>query len=106
MSVIVERLTTKRRIARRHRVSRSGDGDTTISPSRITDDAGSDNDQDGIRREDAVMRFLVQAGVPAERLSAKGYGESKPIADNKTAAGRAQNRRVEFRFVEKNAQTP
>ena len=47
-------------------------------------------------RAKAVMTYLVNKGVPQERISAKGYGMDKPIADNKTKAGRAQNRRVEF----------
>jgi outer membrane protein OmpA-like peptidoglycan-associated protein len=47
-------------------------------------------------RAKAVMDYLIKQGVPAERLTAKGYGPDKPIADNKTAAGRAENRRVEF----------
>ncbi|HEX5387450.1 MAG TPA: OmpA family protein [Gemmatimonadales bacterium] len=47
-------------------------------------------------RAKAVRDFLVANGVPASQLTSKGYGESKPIAPNKTADGRAQNRRVEL----------
>ncbi|MBX9926374.1 MAG: OmpA family protein [Hyphomicrobiaceae bacterium] len=48
------------------------------------------------RRAKAVLDFLVDAGVPTERIKAIGYGDTKPIADNATADGRAQNRRIEF----------
>ena len=47
-------------------------------------------------RANSVMNYLVKQGVPQERISAKGYGMSRPIEDNKTKAGRAKNRRVEF----------
>ena len=47
-------------------------------------------------RANSVMNYLVKQGVPQERISAKGYGLTVPIADNKTKAGRAKNRRVEF----------
>ncbi|WP_428261769.1 OmpA family protein [Haliangium sp.] len=48
------------------------------------------------RRAEAVVTFLVERGVSRERLEARGYGETQPIQDNRTAAGRAANRRVEF----------
>lgn len=48
------------------------------------------------RRAQAVRTYLIKQGVPAKRLTAHGYGPDKPIADNKTSAGRAKNRRVEF----------
>ena len=50
------------------------------------------------KRAEAVMNYLIGKGVPAERLSAVGYGPDVPIADNKTKAGRAKNRRVEFKI--------
>lgn len=47
-------------------------------------------------RAKAVYDFLISEGIAADRLSYKGYGDSKPIADNATAEGRQQNRRTEF----------
>lgn len=47
-------------------------------------------------RAASVREYLIKAGVPAERMIAKGYGDTKPVADNATAQGRSQNRRVEF----------
>jgi OmpA-OmpF porin, OOP family len=52
-------------------------------------------------RAEAVRKWLVEHGVPSERLTAKGYGPSKPIADNKTAEGRAKNKRVAIVVLEK-----
>ena len=47
-------------------------------------------------RAHSVMNYMIKKGVPAERMSAHGYGMDVPIADNSTKAGRAKNRRVEF----------
>ncbi|PTD96081.1 OmpA family protein [Pseudothauera lacus] len=50
-------------------------------------------------RAASVRSYLIQRGVEANRLIAVGYGMTRPIADNNTAAGRAQNRRVEILIV-------
>ncbi len=61
-----------------------------------TDSVGSEeyNQKLSENRANAVDQFLVQNGVPASNVTAAGYGENKPVADNSTAAGRQQNRRV------------
>ncbi|MBN1654767.1 MAG: OmpA family protein [Deltaproteobacteria bacterium] len=63
-----------------------------------TDDRGSDSYNLGLsqRRADSVRAWLVSAGVEPERLESKGYGESLPLESNRTKAGRARNRRVQF----------
>lgn len=68
-----------------------------------TDSRGTDAYNKGLsqRRANAVMKYLTEKGVAAERLQAVGYGEGKPVADNKTEAGRAENRRVEFQVLNK-----
>jgi len=53
------------------------------------------------RRAQTVMKWLTDKGIAASRLTAKGFGESSPVADNETAAGRALNRRVEIRDITK-----
>lgn len=47
-------------------------------------------------RAEAVKKYLTSKGISSDRLSANGYGQEKPVADNKTAEGRSKNRRVEF----------
>jgi outer membrane protein OmpA-like peptidoglycan-associated protein len=61
-----------------------------------TDSVGSDefNQKLSENRANAVRDFLVQNGVPSANATAAGFGKDKPVADNSTAAGRAQNRRV------------
>lgn len=53
-----------------------------------------------VDRANAVKAYLVNAGVNGNNLTTKGYGESKPIADNTTEEGRALNRRVEIKVVQ------
>jgi len=62
-----------------------------------TDSMGSDEMNQSLseRRADAVKRYLVDQGVGSARLTSTGRGESSPVADNESAAGRQQNRRVE-----------
>lgn len=71
---------------------------TYMSVDGFTDSSGSFeyNQQLSERRAAAVANYLQASGIDRLRISAKGYGERYPIADNGTAAGRAQNRRVEI----------
>ncbi len=77
-------------------------GTMVIEVGGHTDDRGSDdaNQRLSAARAQSVVDYMKLAGIEAERLIAKGYGESQPIADNATADGRAANRRTEFVIVE------
>ncbi|MEO8553371.1 MAG: OmpA family protein, partial [Kofleriaceae bacterium] len=68
-----------------------GHTDSTASPDhnlKLSDD-----------RAASVKQYLVDHGIAADRLASKGYGETRPIADNNTDEGRAQNRRVEIHIL-------
>ena len=66
-----------------------------------TDSDGSDklNQKLSEERATAVMNALIERGVNVDNLVSKGFGESQPVATNKTAAGKAQNRRTEIRHI-------
>ncbi len=51
------------------------------------------------RRAESVRQYLVDKGIAAERLQAKGFGKDNPVATNDTEEGRAQNRRIEFKIL-------
>lgn len=69
-----------------------------------TDNTGTDavNNPLSQNRAASVKNYLAAQGISASRMTAKGYGSTSPIADNSTAAGREQNRRVEITVYETN----
>lgn len=68
-----------------------------------TDDVGDDKSNQVLseQRAKSVYNYVISQGIDADRVRYKGYGESRPIADNKTVAGRAKNRRTVFVILEK-----
>lgn len=70
----------------------------TLTIEGHTDASGSDahNQLLSQQRADAVKAYLVKGGIAASRLQTQGFGESRPVAENVTELGRAQNRRVEL----------
>jgi OmpA-OmpF porin, OOP family len=66
-----------------------------------TDSVGSDayNQKLSVARSEAVKAYLVSKGIEKNRVYTEGKGEKQPVADNKTAEGRAKNRRVEIEVV-------
>jgi outer membrane protein OmpA-like peptidoglycan-associated protein len=75
--------------------------DIRISVEGHTDSIGTDayNQKLSERRARAVADYLAHGGISASRMTREGLGESKPVASNATADGRAQNRRVELRIL-------
>lgn len=66
-----------------------------------SDGSAAYNESLSARRAQTVHDFLADAGIAVDRMSVRGYGESEPIADNSTSAGKAQNRRVVLRITER-----
>jgi outer membrane protein OmpA-like peptidoglycan-associated protein len=72
-----------------------------IEISGHTDNVGKPADNLALsnNRAKSVVQYLISKNIAATRLTAKGYGETRPVADNKTEEGRAQNRRTEMKVV-------
>jgi OOP family OmpA-OmpF porin len=72
--------------------------DAKIEVGGHTDSVGTDEHNMTLsqQRAEAVRNYLISKGIAADRLTVKGYGETKPVADNETEEGRFKNRRVEL----------
>ena len=79
------------------------DNQSAILVTGYTDNTGNDSINIPLSqaRAQSVKSYLVSQGVSASRIDAQGYGSSNPIADNSTASGREQNRRVEISIYAK-----
>ena len=78
----------------------TADPNLKVTVAAYTDNVGSDEDNKTLsqNRADAVKAYLVSKGVKDTQITATGYGEEQPIADNGTAAGRTKNNRVEIKL--------
>ncbi len=79
---------------------------TKISIQGHTDNQGDSvaNQRLSVNRANSVRDWLIQHGINASRLEARGYGQTRPIATNSTEQGRETNRRIEFIIIENDAQ--
>lgn len=80
--------------------------DIRIAVQGYTDSKGTDeyNLKLSDRRANAVYRYLVAGGIAPDRMTVEGFGEAKPVADNSTESGRAENRRVELVILNSGSQ--
>jgi len=74
--------------------------DVEVTIDGHTDNIGSDkvNNPLSVKRAEATKKYLVSKGVNGDRLTTAGFGSTQPVADNKTAEGRAKNRRIEIKI--------
>jgi outer membrane protein OmpA-like peptidoglycan-associated protein len=79
----------------------SGQADLKVELGGHTDSQGKDAANMALsqKRAESVRKYLIDKGIDGGRLTAKGYGETQPIADNNTLEGRKENRRVELKIV-------
>lgn len=76
-------------------------GTKTVDVVGHTDNAGNPNNNLILSRAraEAVKVYLIQSGIPAQKIITNGMGDAQPVADNDTPEGRTRNRRIEFRIV-------
>ncbi len=76
--------------------------DVRVEIAGHTDDVGTEESNMDLsqRRAEAVRNWLIRRDIDGDRIEAKGYGESEPIADNDTSEGRQMNRRTEVRILD------
>jgi len=87
---LLDRLVPILQSAPRTKIEIEGHTDNTGDPSHNLDLSR--------RRATAVQQYLISKGVEESRLTVTGYGQEKPIADNRTSQGRSKNRRIEFKI--------
>jgi outer membrane protein OmpA-like peptidoglycan-associated protein len=78
---------------------RASRGDETLMVVGHTDSTGPEAYNQGLseRRAESAANYLMEQGIPSDRISTMGAGESEPVTSNDTREGRAMNRRVEVR---------
>jgi outer membrane protein OmpA-like peptidoglycan-associated protein len=78
----------------------TADPNLKVTIAAHTDNVGSDADNKTLSqsRADAVKAYLVSKGVNESQITATGYGEEQPVADNNTSTGRAKNNRIEIKL--------
>jgi len=86
IAAVIKKATNAKKIAIEGHASAEGDKNLNL---KLSD-----------ARAKSVMKYLVDHGIEKERLTAKGFGSSKPIAENDTEENREKNRRVEFNIIE------
>jgi outer membrane protein OmpA-like peptidoglycan-associated protein len=76
--------------------------DARIEVSGFTDDRGGEDVNTRLSREraDVVRWYLVDRGIAPERIITRGLGSARPVGSNEDEAGRARNRRIEFRICD------
>jgi chemotaxis protein MotB len=76
------------------------EGHADSTPARLSREGSvADNKALSLRRSEVVARLLEAEGVDPARISIAGFGDTRPLAPNRTADGRAENRRVEIRLI-------
>ena len=90
--------TSAKNVLRSLGISLTANPEVSIEIQAHTDSDGSADYNQTLseQRAQSAMNYLIELGVEAVRLSASGFGENQPIADNTTREGKARNRRVEF----------